>query len=674
MDNDQITEEKLTIAMVCDAVTDYTAGSLVSTLRFAELLTARGHRIIFIAARSPMSPEDGYYKDTIKVYRFFSVLLPKSEKAFYLSLPTIGKLKKIFAKEKVDLVHVLLPTPSTILSILAAKSMGLKVVSHSHAQPENLFLHIPKAIAFIQKPLNYLFYQYLAWINRNSSVLVYPSEFAQELLAKNIKGIPGHVISNGVNSEVFKKIDVGDFFDKYGIPHGKLNILCVGRLHPEKSVDTYIRALSLVLQKHPHVYAWIVGAGHMDKELADLSIKLGVAEHVSFLGKISDEDLVKAYSAAHIFVLPSLAELEGMVVLEAMACGLPIVIANAPDSASRFFVQSNGFLFEPKNERDLMDKLTTLVENTDLRNKMSKASIEVSKKYNIHESVRRLEAIYHSLLERTHVKAGYVDSRGIYYRMSGARPDRETIVFIHGLSGSSSAWLNYEKAFIERYNVLTFDLRGHGKSKKYPQYKDYEIKEMREDLRQLLQRLRVEKCILVSHSFGTLIAQDFLEHYPEMVSKIIFLSPSFDPGGMLSARIAKPFFSMATTALKYIPWSKKTGTHIDYRKFVNTGDWNVRRMFADVGNTSLHVYLYCTQQSYLGSKADALSRITAPTLLIHGENDTIFPISGSVEMHKRIPNSVFVSVPGTDHVIVLNNFPEVKKAMETFLGYTTDVA
>jgi len=106
-----------------------------------------------------------------------------------------------------------------------------------------------------------------------------------------------------------------------------------------------------------------------------------------------------AYNASDIFVLPSIAELEGMAVLEAMACGKPIIIANSKESASRYFVDNNGFLFEPQNAVDLAEKILTIISNKELREKMGQRSLEISKDYDIGKSVLKLEQLYYSLLK-----------------------------------------------------------------------------------------------------------------------------------------------------------------------------------------------------------------------------------------------------------------------------------
>jgi len=84
----------------------------------------------------------------------------------------------------------------------------------------------------------------------------------------------------------------------------------------------------------------------------------------------------------------------------------------------------------------------------------------------------------------------YIWEDRIYYETNEFKPDRLTLVFVHGVSGSSSAWLPYEKIFENKYNILTYDIRGHGKSKKYPNYSDYEIKNFAEDLHDLISFLK----------------------------------------------------------------------------------------------------------------------------------------------------------------------------------------
>jgi 1,2-diacylglycerol 3-alpha-glucosyltransferase len=387
--------KKIGIAMVCDPIGNNKSGVVVSTLRFAKLLKERGHNVIFIGARS-LENKDHSYHDGIKAYRFRSLPVPKSC-GWNLAFPTVRELKKIFKDEKIDIVHIILPMSGSIMAIKAAKALNIKIVAHSHSQPENLFMDMPK---IIQPTLNRIWNSYLMWTYSKASSLIYPSEMARTLLDKlSKKNQLSHVISNGINTKEFKPLLIGDFYDKYNIPKNTIKLLFVGRLFPEKSIDTLIKAIPHIIKENQNIHIMIVGGGYLKPKLEKLTHDLKVRKFVTFLGLVSEEDKILAYNASDIFVLPSLAELEGMVVLEAMACGKPIIISDSKMSASRFFVENNGFLFETKNSKDLAEKILNLVSNDSLRNEMGKISLEKSKNYDIEKSVDKLEGVYYLALK-----------------------------------------------------------------------------------------------------------------------------------------------------------------------------------------------------------------------------------------------------------------------------------
>lgn len=388
-------QRKINIAMICDPIGHNKSGVVVSTIRFAKLLSGRGHHVIFIGARSKEEKKHGYH-DGIKTYRFRSIPVPKSC-GWNLAFPTVAELVKIFQAEQIEVVHIILPMSASIVAIKAAKKLGLKIVAHSHSQPENLFMDMPR---IIQPMLNRLWNSYLVWTYNKASSLIYPSEMAKSLLEKlSQKNQLSHVISNGINTKEFQPKPIGDFYQRFKIPEDTIKLLFVGRLFPEKSVETLIEAAALIIKKNPKTHIMIVGDGHLRNKLEKLRHNLDLNKHVTFLGLVSEEDKILAYNACDIFVLPSLAELEGMVVLEAMACGKPIIISDSKMSASRFFVEDNGFLFKTKDAKDLADKIIHLINNEKLREQMSQKSLTKSQNYDIEKSADKLEAVYYLTIQ-----------------------------------------------------------------------------------------------------------------------------------------------------------------------------------------------------------------------------------------------------------------------------------
>src|SRR3989344_2109645 len=260
----------------------------------------------------------------------------------------------------------------------------------------------------------------------------------------------------------------------------------------------------------------------------------------------------------------------------------------------------------------------------------------------------------------------FLEERGLYYRTNRFSAARPTFVFVHGLSGSSSAWAPYEARFENDFNVVTFDLRGHGKSLKPWRYENYSMRHFAEDLDALLAHLHIEKCILIAHSFATLFAFDFLGRHPEKIGRLVLLSPSAHIGTRVIEKILN-ILLIPLPLLQYLPQRRTRGWHVDYSYFPDSGDWNLRRMWADVRNTTLRVYLFCTRQVQDADYEAVLPRISVPTLLIHGTSDTIFPVRNSIMMKEKIPRSRLILVENADHILVLNNADEVSDAIEAFL-------
>lgn len=187
-------------------------------------------------------------------------------------------------------------------------------------------------------------------------------------IQKNISIIP-----MGVDPCLFKKNDAGTIKVRESVDaRGKL-ILYAGRLIRVKGVDQLIRAMLAVIQKHPEAKLVIVGNGLERDNLLALSKKLQLGNNVIFKQEMSQNRLVEWYSASDLFVLPSLLnpsgekEGQGVVVLEAMACGLPVVGSNAGGIPSIIKHEKTGLLAEPGDPYDLSEKMCILLENTYLR-------------------------------------------------------------------------------------------------------------------------------------------------------------------------------------------------------------------------------------------------------------------------------------------------------------------
>lgn len=383
----------MNILMVGDSHTQLAGGSLFSMLRFADLLKDAGHKVVFIAERLPGGPGIDTYNG-MRVYHFRSLLLPGMHNRYRLALPSRREIEEVIRKEKVEIVHLIMPTPAANAAANAASRLGVPVVAHLHSQPEIVYPGLSRIVKRLI-PLRVLrepFYRYLLWVYRKVSVVICPTRFAQKGLERQSRKVRTAIISNGVPFTVFRKRDPAPFLRKYGL-HGP-RLLFVGRFDPWKSVGTLVGAMPTILEGCPDAHLDLVGVGQGRSKLERLAERLGVASHVTFFGKLPLDDLVLAYNACSAFVLPSFAELEGMVVLEAMACGKPIIISDSTENASAQFVHGNGFLFRYGDPKNLAEKAVRILTDGKLRAQMGAASFRKSRLYDIRRSLTKLIEVY----------------------------------------------------------------------------------------------------------------------------------------------------------------------------------------------------------------------------------------------------------------------------------------
>lgn len=249
---------------------------------------------------------------------------------------------------------------------------------------------------------------------------------------------------------------------------------------------------------------------------------------------------------------------------------------------------------------------------------------------------------------------GMFQERGLYYR-EGGNPTGLPLVFIHGLSGSSSAWKEFESAFATQYRVISFDLRGHGYSQRPRSFAQFAPKHFADDVQALLMHLNVTHPIFVAHSFGTQVLFEFLHQYPGVARGVVFLSPEWQVSRRFLPRVANTLLQ-PLRLLEHLPLKSPVGGHVEYDpEYRGTGDWNIRRMIKDVSTTGVRSFLFSTMQAFSIQRGNVVDTLDVPVLLIHGKRDTIFPVSNSEELVTRFKNAQAVFLRDADHILVLNH-------------------
>ncbi|WP_432500152.1 glycosyltransferase, partial [Kineococcus gynurae] len=250
-----------------------------------------------------------------------------------------------------DVVHVQSHFLLGRALVRAADQLGVPVVATNHFMPENLTHHVPLGRR-VQARLHDWAWSDAAAVLRRAAVVTAPTPFAAELTGR--AGVPGPVlpVSCGLDLDRFAPDPTGRrgaaFRRRFGIGPGPV-LGFVGRLAPEKNVADVVRALAELHRRRPALDAHLllVGDGALRPELGRLAADLGVAGAITFTGFVAEDDLPDAYRACDVFVNAGTAELQSLVVLEAMACGRPVLGVRAGALPHLVRDGENGYLFPP---------------------------------------------------------------------------------------------------------------------------------------------------------------------------------------------------------------------------------------------------------------------------------------------------------------------------------------
>ncbi len=214
------------------------------------------------------------------------------------------------------------------------------------------------------------------------------------------------IIPPGVDLDLFHPIPNIDAKEFIEAPYDHHTVLFVGRIDPIKGIDTWFRAMKLVVEENPdlrgRMCVCLIG-GDVDEEMATeselsrldmLKNELGIGDLVTFLGRRAQESLPYYYSAADVVVMPSLYESFGMVALEAMACGAPVVASDVGGLTYLVKDGETGFLVPDRDPRALADCINRLLRDKTLRSDLGKRGIQVAKDYAWGEIAEQIEGVY----------------------------------------------------------------------------------------------------------------------------------------------------------------------------------------------------------------------------------------------------------------------------------------
>lgn len=200
------------------------------------------------------------------------------------------------------------------------------------------------------------------------------------------------IIPNGIDLKGISEIEPEGCWDCSGFGEKRYDIIFAGRLIKDKNVDVLLKAVSFLKLDFPHIHCCIVGDGPEKSALVELSKNIGIYKNVEFAGFEDYRVLIGKMKASKVLVLPSSREGFGMVVIEAFACGVPVVTVMEKYNAAQGLVEDgvDGFVVRLE-EREIAEGVRKILEGNSCCIHMSEAAFQKAKEYDWNEALIKLE-------------------------------------------------------------------------------------------------------------------------------------------------------------------------------------------------------------------------------------------------------------------------------------------
>jgi phosphatidylinositol alpha-mannosyltransferase len=353
------------IAQICP-YNFFRAGGVQTHIKYlTEKLRQRGHEVKVIAPGTDGADQN--HKDIIMLGKLAEFGMNKTQTDFSLALGKLSKkIEDVLQKERFDVLHFHEPWLPALSYQLLVESDSVNVATIHSSTPDNF---VGKSIEFFLMPFA------STVLNEFDNVVAVSnaaSKYSQEFYRGKVSIIP-----NGIDIEVFNPKNLP--FDKFR--DGKINVLFLGRLDKRKGCIYLLKAFRKLKERRENVRLLIAGKGDQLKNINKYIEKHDIPD-VEMLGFVSEEDKPRIYASCDIYCSPALyGESFGIVLLEAMATGKPVVAYANPGYKDVLQGTGSLFLVKPKKIDALVSKLEILCQDEELRNFMGNWGLKEVKKY-----------------------------------------------------------------------------------------------------------------------------------------------------------------------------------------------------------------------------------------------------------------------------------------------------
>lgn len=380
------------IAFFTNTYLPIVSGVVRSVESFREALTKQGHNV-FIFAQS----NDDYEDNERFIFRYPSFSLPIQSDVPAI-IPVSPFVEQLLPFIKPDVIHTHHPFLLGQTAARKAEELSIPLVFTFHTQYTEYTHYFPLPQEIIQEFLKDAIQNWLQEFMQRCQHIVIPSESMKEILVTDY-GLRDlfTVIPTGLNLEPYRHADGKAIRSREGW-QDDIVLVSMGRLAMEKNWQNVLQAAQKVHRDHPEMRLVIIGDGPEKSELQELAAELGIAERVTFTGELLFADIPAYLKAADLFMFASVTETQGLVTMEAMAAGLPIVAVDA--SGTRDIVEDGkqGFLV-PDDPDALADSVNRLLAAPEKMKKFQRSALKKAKTFDMENCSKHLIKVYEQAIE-----------------------------------------------------------------------------------------------------------------------------------------------------------------------------------------------------------------------------------------------------------------------------------
>lgn len=364
------------------------SGVVRSVSAFRTALTQAGHNVFVF------SQESSEFEDREPfIFRYPAIELPFHNN-FPVVIPVSSFIDRVLPILKLDVIHTHHPFLLGQTAAHKAQELDLPLIFTFHTRYRDYSHYITLNQSIVKEAIDRL----LGTFMQQCHHIIVPSASIKEMLAE-LYGVTEQVtvLPTGIELHPYRSADGPSIRQKHNWGEEKV-LISAGRLAKEKNWDTLIKAAAEVIREIPHVRLVILGEGDERRDLEKLAKELGVAEKIELPGVVPFDEVPNYLAAADLFCFASVTETQGLVTMEAMAAGLPVVAVNASGTAD---VVENGkdALLTADNPHQLAQAIIRVLQDDELRESLRTAAGQKVKTFDIKRQAEQLITVYEQAIE-----------------------------------------------------------------------------------------------------------------------------------------------------------------------------------------------------------------------------------------------------------------------------------